>query len=662
MDGKILNQTSLLIPRINQEKSLSKEGGGVSVPRKRFSLGNRIAVVVLVLVFGLLLTGFFFYRVLTRAKRLREDLTKVQQAFVEKDLTKVKIELSNAKESLNTLQSAYRLVGWLKYTPFFGVYFSDVEHAINVGVRGFNAATLFIQAIEPYAHLIGFKTEFQNSQVKEQTTQQAIDFIIESIPSIVSKAEELSYEVKLMKEEIDYIDPGRYPQKIFNIPLKEKIKRIKSFVDLSSDFIINGKPLLEVSPYLLGLEGERKYLVVFQNDKELRPTGGFITAYTIAKVDKGRFESVVANDIYNLDRLYKPKVEAPEPLRKYIKGPYLISKNYRLRDMNWSPDFFESMKLFVKEVEDAGIKDIDGVIAVDTHLLVNLLDVLGEIQVPGYGGYSNNIVEVCNCPQVVYELENFADLEGPIVWSENEPGKIVYAPPGYFERVDNRKKIIGPMMNTIISNLLNLPVSKTPYLFEAVSKSVFEKHILLFMLDPKVQQAVESFGIAGRVKDFEGDFLFINDANLGGRKSNLYVTQEVEQEVLVEDHNFIVKTLTITYKNPVRQDGWLNSILPNWVRIYVPKESELISLDGLEEKVPPYEEFGKKVFAGFFQLRPQGIAKVIVKYKIPNGFDGEYKLYIQKQPGKDAPLYTIKVGKAHEEFYLRTDKEMNFKL
>jgi len=125
----------------------------------------------------------------------------------------------------------------------------------------------------------------------------------------------------------------------------------------------------------------------------------------------------------------------------------------------------------------------------------------------------------------------------------------------------------------------------------------------------------------------------------------------------------VEKTVTITYNNPEPFDGWLNSVLPNYVRIYVPKGSELIDFDGVEDKADPYEEFDKTVYAGYFELRPQGIAKVTIKYKLPfKVTDDEYKLLVQKQPGTDAPLYTITIGKKNEELFLRTDKEFNFKI
>jgi hypothetical protein len=120
------------------------------------------------------------------------------------------------------------------------------------------------------------------------------------------------------------------------------------------------------------------------------------------------------------------------------------------------------------------------------------------------------------------------------------------------------------------------------------------------------------------------------------------------------------KKLVITYKNPEKQDGWLNSVLPNWVRIYVPKGSQLLSLDGLKDTADPYEEAGKTVFAGFFELRPQGIARVEVKYRLPFKLDGKYNLLIQKQPGKDAPLYTLTFGKKNKEFYLNKDTSISF--
>jgi len=259
---------------------------------------------------------------------------------------------------------------------------------------------------------------------------------------------------------------------------------------------------------------------------------------------------------------------------------------------------------------------------------------------------------------VIYELESFADVEGPVVWDPAGTGKIIYAP----ANMDNRKRIIGPLMNSIMASAFGSPKEKIADLFGAIFKSVTEKHILLYMLDKESQAAAESFGIAGTIEEFDGDYLHINDANLGGRKSNLYVTQSVHQEVNVGNDGEIEKTVEITYQNPAEYDGWLNSVLPNWVRIYVPSGSVLLESDGLSGMPEPYEELGHTVFAGFFELRPKGVSKIVLKYQIPNKFKDYYKLFVQKQPGKDTSLYSIDLGKKQEEFVFNKDMVIKIKI
>jgi hypothetical protein len=324
--------------------------------------------------------------------------------------------------------------------------------------------------------------------------------------------------------------------------------------------------------------------------------------------------------------------------------------------MNWSPDFAVSMEAVTKAAKEVGINNVDGIIAVDTQLLTNLLDVIGPIGVPGFGNFSTTIDPECNCPQVIHELESFADIEGPIIW-DPITGKIILRP----ANSDNRKKIIGPLMNSILSNAMGQPKEKLAPLFGAAYKSLLEKHVLFYLYDEAKQKATADFGLGGIIRDYEGDYLHVNDANLGGRKSNLYATEDVEQQITI-DRGEVIKTVTITYKNPEKQDGWLNSVLPTWVRVYVPKGSELIAAEGLEDKAEPYEDLGKTVFAGFFQLRPEGVAKVTFKYKLPFKVSKEYKLLIQKQPGTDGFLYTIKLGRKTDEFYLKTDKEIKIAL
>ncbi|MEK7100230.1 MAG: DUF4012 domain-containing protein [Patescibacteria group bacterium] len=652
-------EPTLLIPKINPDKqslSLHDKNDEVIEFKKRTKI-KQIYIIVPSVIFAILLIilipSFLFF---TKAKKVYTNLKPIVTSDDFGNVNKIKSDITIVKSSVAELKSSYGLVAWMKIVPFIGGYVSDLGHGINASTKVLEAGEITLVTLDPFLSELGFK----EGEVKdgEKSAQERIDFVVNSIPQIVPKTDEIAKKFAEAEMELSKIDPNKYPEKYKDLVVREKLKTILDLFKQVSSYISVSKPLLESAPYLLGMETDRQYLVLFQNDKELRPTGGFLTAYSIMKVSKAKFEPVSSDDIYNLDAKYKPNLPAPQPIVDLIKGPYVLSQNIRLRDMNYSPDFKVAMDLFTEESKGIGLTGIDGIIAVDTGLLVNLLDALGEIGVPGFGNFSTKIEPKCNCPQVIYELESFADVEGPIIW-DPLTGKIILKP----KNSDNRKKIIGPLMNSILANAFAQPKEKIPGLLDSIFKSVIEKHVLFYLYDNSAQKAVEDFGIAGKIKEnYQGDYLHISDSNLGGRKSNLYVKQEVDQEITTDKNGIIEKTVTITYKNPEKHDGWLNSVLPNWVRIYVPEGSKLVSVDGLEKKYDAITELNKTVFSGYFQLRPEGVSKVTFKYTLPFKNVGDYKMLIQKQAGTDAPLYIVRTSKSEEEFLLNTDKEIRLKI
>ncbi len=656
-----MDNENITIPEIKLEESNIQKRRFINfkLPKKNL-LGIILGILILFLVLSLaiLIPGISVYN---KAKVLQTDTNNIKSAFTKQNISDVEKEVAKFKTDLVSFQSSYNILGWTRIIPVLGNYWSDGNHAIKGGLAGLDAAQIGIETAKPYADIIGFTGNTGKKAANgEENANDRIQFLVSTIKDILPKVDAISGKAQTAKEEIDQIDPNRYPKTIGGKKLQENLKILITITDEVTDMVVNSKPLLEAAPYMMGIDSPRTYLVLFQNDKELRPTGGFITGYSVMTVDKGKVSSVTSNDIYNLDKAYSPTIKAPDPIVKYIKGPYVISTGLRLRDMNFNPDFKTSMQAFVTESQKAGIPQIDGVIAVDTQALVNLLNVLGNVGVPGYGNFNTTIIPECNCPEVIHELESFADVEGSIVWDQNDPTKIIFAPANYL----NRKAIVGPLMNSVLKNALGQPKNKLPKLFEAAWNSLTEKHVLFYMLDKNAQTGVESFNIAGRVEDAKNnaDYFYAIDANLGGRKSNLYVTNEGEQDVNISSDGSVTKTVTLTYKNSQGYDGWLNSVLPSWLRIYVPKGSQLISVDGLDDKQSPYEESGKTVFAGLYTLRPQGVSKITIKYKLPFKVKGEYKLFIQKQSGLDSIMENIKVGKQSQNTMLKADQEFKFKI
>jgi hypothetical protein len=282
------------------------------------------------------------------------------------------------------------------------------------------------------------------------------------------------------------------------------------------------------------------------------------------------------------------------------------------------------------------------------------MNILGDMQVDG-ATYSTKIDPRCDCPGVIYALEEYAD----------QPLQVVNT---------NRKGIIGDLMYAIMSKAFSSsPKLYWGPLFQAMLTQTSEKNILFYMFNADAQSGLEALNASGRILPFDGDYLHINEANFGGAKSNLFVTEAVTQDYEVKSDGGITKTVTINYKNPFPPSDCnlehgnlcLNAVLRDWIRIYVPKGSTLISSQGSEVKLTSYEELGKTVFEGFLTVRPESVGKFTITYTLPfkTASGSLLPVLIQKQPGTPGFDYVIQVnGKQVNEFPLATDQTLKLKL
>ena len=136
-------------------------------------------------------------------------------------------------------------------------------------------------------------------------------------------------------------------------------------------------------PGILGWDGPRRYLVLTQDPAELRPSGGLIGSYGIIAFDKGKITERRFLNVSPLDgKNDYPFVRPPQELANYLLGP---TQSWQLADAGWSPDFptsaQDALRLYTNESGDARI---DGVFAITTHTIDELLKVTGPISVPEY--------------------------------------------------------------------------------------------------------------------------------------------------------------------------------------------------------------------------------------------------------------------------------------
>ncbi len=633
------------------------EKTNVASPKRKIDfkklLKNRkvqVALGILVILFLFSIFGIYLpvAKVYKSAKIVYADAQGASWAIKQQNVTLASEQLVKTKTDLAQTQKDLHAMGYLKFVPIANWYYNDADHLVNAGTHGLNAATLLVNSIAPYADLLGLKG--QGSFVGG-TAQQRIETAVKAMGKITPKIDDIANELDQVRSEIDKVGVGHYPSIGIGQKVHTTLDSLKSMTDQSVNLITNARPLIKTLPQVLGEPTEKKYLILFQNDKELRPTGGFITAYSVFRLNTGVVKVDASSDIYSLDATIGNKPTAPAAILKYFP----TVAQFNLRDNNLSPDFKVSMDSFSKMYKTAGgYVPVDGIIAVDTHALVSAMNILGDISVDGTTFTTKNDPR-CNCPNVIYQMEVLAD----------QPAQIIK---------QDRKGIIGDLMFAIMTKAFSSsPKLYWGPLFQTMLSEMNQKHIIFSMNDVNAQAGFEGLNSAGRIVPFEGDYLHINEANFGGAKSNMFVTEAVTQDYNLQSDGSIVKTVTVDYKNPYppsdcnleRGNLCLNAVLRDWVRVYVPKGSQLISNQGSEVKMTTYEDLGKTVFDGFITVRPQGVSKLTISYKLPFKVadNSLLPLMVQKQGGTTDSAYLISVGgKTTEQFNLSSDKTLNLKL
>ncbi len=617
---------------------------------RAFRVSIAVFGVLLVLVAGVGAFGFWGYQkalaIQAVAFEARAEAQLTYAAFKTQNLPAAKEHLTKVQEHVLEIQSLYDDVAWAKNIPVAKAYYADGERALVAAVAGTNAGLKGITAIEPHADLLGFEGEGTFAG----TTEDRLGVVLETLNQISPELDAIAADIEIVQENIGAIDPDRYPETLRGYEVRSLIRQAQDYA-LAAEVALNeARPAVERLPIVAGAEERRKYLVIFQNDNELRPTGGFMTAYAVVYVEDAKVTPEKSDDIYELDQKFRNKPPIPEEL-----GRFLITENtWNLRDMNIDPNFKNSMETFYEYYQEVPGEpsDIDGIIAVDTVVLEKIVEIIGPVEVPGYGTFSAQNLEICDCPQIIYALSEIIDRPTPYIR-------------------EDRKGILAPMMQAIIQKVYATERTKWPQLAELLWQSVEGRHVQMYFMNEEDQAAAELIGAAGIIPELSetGDYLTVIDANLAGAKSNLFVENSGEIDVRDITDGRVRKQVELTYRNTHPPSNCnleagqlcLNGMLNDWTRWYVPKGVEVEEVLGLEEDyVVDTSHDAYDIIEGVFKVAPLGQTKVRITYTVPYSGepDANYMLRMQKQGGTDDFPYVVSTPWGQTEFILDKDRDI----
>lgn len=390
------------------------------------------------------------------------------------------------------------------------------------------------------------------------------------------------------------------------------------------------KELSLLLPELLGVAQKKSYLLVFQNNHELRPTGGFIGSYGLLIFDKGKLLDFQVQDVYVADGQLKGHVEPPEELKKYLG-----EANWYLRDANWDPDWSKTAPRLAWFLEKEMKRRVDGVVGLNLVVTQEILKVIGSVALPDYQ-------ETITAENLFERAEYYAEID-------------------FFPGSTQKKDFLGELAGQMMLELQDLEKEKLLALGNTLKQLLKEKQLSLYFSHKNLSALVRKNFWDGTLRRIDysqsekglQDFLMLIEANVGVNKVNFFLDRQINHKLKLNENLRVEAETLITYQNNSPGESWPGGIYKNYLRAYLPKSAtkikvflkkeggEFLPLDASKIKEERIED--KKVVGFYFEVAVKETLAVKLVYQL-----GEFALknnqgilafYFQKQPGiVDDPL------------------------
>ncbi len=485
------------------------------------------------------------------------------------------------------------------------------------GADGLFTATVYalegIDRVFVWASDIPFKTGGETiASIDSEKSKKAFSRLLE-FPSLVIMVDNLFVRA------IDTLDA--LPKTGVVSEISDSQKTLHSQITLVEKTLSQYVPLAQILPHISGVSDDKSYLWILMNNDELRPTGGYISAYAYTNFSDGVLKEFIVDNSRNLDTgITATNKKASLPIQTY-DTEHGLGRSWLFHDASWSPDYptaaQDMMALFIEQTKKQGkvLKKIDGVVAITPSFVGKFLMLTGPVDVQGYRIDATNVADV---------------LE-------------IDAHRGFRERglsEEQRKQLIFDLGTTLFRTLGKKGMNEWVQIISTFEQGMNEKHMMVFHADEVVQRKVRERGWDGSVIQQQNDYLMLADANLGSFKSDIGVDRAIEYRADLTSTQPRI-SVTIHYQNKNTLMWKTRPVYRTYARVYAPQGARLIGVTGVDQHdVAVTQELKKTSFGMLIEL-PIGRKKSItLVYILPStALKAPYSLVIQKQPGThDIPL------------------------
>ncbi len=577
-----------------ESEKKTKQGSQLSKFSRPLSKIYLILVMLLIgyaLIWPVLVLGWGIF---TFRSQLNEGLKSLGKGDFEASLNNIE-QANNGALAAKSIITTFEP---LRKSGMFEEQFELANNLIDLSILAGNSAENTV---------LGMQALLQSLKaVTGEKTETPAGYFNSAQVNLTSASEDISRVSALLKDQnFDQSVPG---------VLKPEVVNLSKKVDLYSNLVSQARAMSVLLPELVAINGNKSYLVLLQNNMELRPAGGFIGSFAKISFEGGKLKKLEVNDIYNIDGQLSIHVEPPKEIKEDLG-----QKDWFLRDSNWEPDFPTSARqaewFYNKEVGER----VEGVVALDISAMEELLSVIGPLDLSDY----NETITADN----LFEKA------------------ITHAEVGFFPGSQAKKSFLTALTNQAFNKIFFLPQNNWSGIVSALGKSLDEKHISIYLDNPKLFSYLDSQGwahVLPRQSDDKKDFLSVVEANLGADKVNYYLDRSYKLETVVGMDGEVSHRLRINYTNRSPSETFPGGRYKNRMRVYLPFGTKLTrALWGESEitkDVISFVDYGRSGYSMLLELAPKEQKTLVLDYSVPvklefaNG-QAAYRLDVIKQPG-----------------------------
>lgn len=562
---------------------------------------------ILYFVLSIVIIYAFIYpfgKTVVGAFLIRNNLSSAVAAMENGQFDRANKETSDAKETLDQLRQS---LGWLNIVARLGVLRDQIQAADNLiriadnGVDGASKAVAGTGALYQTTKIISGE-DGSDPMPKYREAQLQLHAAREKIAKVVLELNDQTLQSSL---------PDL---------LKRRTQDLTSKLSYYMELVDKAEAAALILPEVTAVDGKKSYLVLLQNNMELRPTGGFIGSYAKLDFEKGRIKAIKVDDIYNLDGNLKELITPPIELKTDLG-----IANWYLRDSNFDPDFPTSARQAEFFYNKEAGERVNGVIALDLSASAKLLSAVGGLSLPEYNEQVNgsNLFERA----------------------------ISHAEANFFPGSQAKKNYLTSLESQLFNRIFFLSKQNWPGIIQALNQSLEQKHLLVYLADPYLFSYVTASNWGGviprGVNDSEGvsrDLLAVVESNMGANKSNYYLTRNFKMLTSFSKDGQIFHTLKIIYKNNSPSEVFPAGKYKNRLRVYLPLGAKLtkarVDEKEISTSVGVFTDYGRTGYSLFLEVNPNETKELVIDYSLakPLNFKDNqvsYRLDIIKQPGTE---------------------------